>query len=105
MHKYCITAYKDLIASQAIYEEYKMARNELTKMKSDNNIDCQHKDHSFPEGQFTQMASTLHSVKTETIRGGGGAPFVLRAHVPCRRLNINFEPAIEAIAIEINLRK
>ena len=39
LRKYCRTADKDSIASQTIYEEYKIVRNELTKMKRDNKID------------------------------------------------------------------
>ena len=33
MREYCRTADKDSIASQTIYEEYKIVRNELTKTK------------------------------------------------------------------------
>ena len=43
LRKYRRTADKDSIVSQTIYEEYKIVRNELTKMKRDNKIDYYHK--------------------------------------------------------------
>ena len=58
-------------------------------------------DHSFPEGHF--LINGFHSPFREDRNDkGDGLLLYVRAHVPCRRLNVNFEPVI---AIEINLRK
>ena len=36
---------------------------------------------------------------------GGGLICFIRDHIPCRRINVDFTPKIEAIVIEINLKK
>ena len=36
---------------------------------------------------------------------GGGLILFIRDHIPCRRINLDFSLKIEAIVIEINLKK
>ena len=43
MQKYCKSADKDSVASKTIYDEYKVLRNELTRLKKDSKIDYYHK--------------------------------------------------------------
>ena len=43
LHRYCKTVDKELVSSQAIYDEYKSVRNELTKLKRDRKIEYYHK--------------------------------------------------------------
>ena len=39
LNKYCKAKEKDSLHIQAIYEEYKVARNSITKMKRESKID------------------------------------------------------------------
>ena len=59
---------------------------------------------SFPQGQF--LINTFHTPfrKDRTDRGGGLLLYI-REDIPCREIIINIEPNIEAIFVEINLKK
>ena len=43
LHRYCEAEEKDSAHVQVIYEEYKVTRNSITKMKRESNIDCYRK--------------------------------------------------------------
>ena len=61
-------------------------------------------DGTFPVGQFSM--NRYHIPFREDRNGkGGGLSLFIRDHIPCRRINVNFNPNIEAIFIEINLKK
>ena len=61
-------------------------------------------DDTFPIGQFTMQH--YHTPFREDRNGkGGGLILFIRNHIPCRRIHLDFYPKIEAIVIEINLRK
>ena len=61
-------------------------------------------DSTFPVGQFSM--NRYHIPFREDRNGkGGGLSLFIQDHIPCRRINVNFNPNIEAIFIEINLKK
>ena len=61
-------------------------------------------DDSFPVGQF--IISRFHTpFRKDRNDKGGGLIFFIRDHIPCRRIYLDFSPNIEAIVIEINLKK
>ena len=61
-------------------------------------------DDSFPVGQF--IISRFHTpFRKDRNDKGGGLIFFIRDHIPCRRIHLDFSPNIEAIVIEINLKK
>ena len=59
---------------------------------------------TFPDGQFTMDGFHLPFREDRNDRGGGLILFI-RDHIPCRRIKVDFTPKIEAIVIEINLKK
>ena len=61
-------------------------------------------DDSFPVGQF--IINRFHTpFRKDRNDKGGGLIFFIRDHIPCRRIHLDFSPNIEAIVIEINLKK
>ena len=59
---------------------------------------------SFPESQFIIDGFQLPFREDRNDRGGGLCLYV-NEDIPCRRIHVNFMPKIEAIVIEINLKK
>ena len=59
---------------------------------------------TFPESQFLIEGFHVPYRLDRTDKGGGILLFV-RAHIPSRKINVKFSPKIEAIVIEINLKK
>ena len=59
---------------------------------------------SFPNGQFLMNGFQVPFRKDRTDKGGGLLLF-MQEQIPCRELNITFEHKIEAIFVEINLKK
>ena len=43
--------------------------------------------------------------KEDRTYKGGGLLLYIREHIPCKRINDNFCPNIEAVIIEINFKK
>ena len=60
-------------------------------------------DGTFPAGQFSM--NRYHIPFREDRNEGGGLILFIRDHIPCRRINVNFNPNTEVIFIEINLKK
>ena len=59
---------------------------------------------TFPDSQF--LIKGFHaSYRLDRTDKGGGILLFVRAHIPSRKINVEFSPKIEAIVIEINLRK
>ena len=59
---------------------------------------------SFPQGQF--LIDTFHTpFRKDRTDCGGGLLLYIREDIPCREIIINIEPNIEAIFVEINLKK
>ena len=59
---------------------------------------------TFPDNQFLINGFHVPYRLGRTGKGGGIMLFV-RKHIPSRKINVVFSPKIEAIAIEINLKK
>ena len=59
---------------------------------------------TFPSGQF--LINGYHvPLRLDRNDNGGGLLLYFRDHIPCKKLKLDFNPEIEAIAIEINLKK
>ena len=59
---------------------------------------------SFPPGQF--MIDGYHvPFRLDRNDKGGGLLLYFREHIPCKKIIVDFDPLIEAIVIEINLKK
>ena len=59
---------------------------------------------TFPQGQFVINGFRAPFREDRNDKGGGLLLF-LKDHVPCRIRIIEFSPQIEAIVVEINLKK
>ena len=59
---------------------------------------------TFPTGQFLINGYQL-PLRFDRNGNGGGLLLYCRDHIPCKKLNLDFNPVIEVIAIEINLKK
>ena len=59
---------------------------------------------TFPESQFLLDGFHPPYRKDRTDKGGGLLLYV-REYIPCREIIVEFLPIIEAIVIEINLKK
>ena len=59
---------------------------------------------TFPICQFLIEGYQV-PIRVDRNDHGGGLLLYFRDHIPCKKVTINFDPAIEAIAIEINLKK
>ena len=59
---------------------------------------------SFPICQFLIDGYQV-PIRVDRNDHGGGLLLYFQDHIPCKKVTINFDPAIEAIAIEINLKK
>ena len=57
-----------------------------------------------PQGQFV-INGFCAPFREDRNDKGGGLHLFLKDHVPCRRIIIDFSPQIEAIVVEINLKK
>ena len=58
---------------------------------------------TFPTGQF--LINGYQLPLRFDRNGNGGLLLYCRDHIPCKKLNFDFNPVIEVIAIEINLKK
>ena len=59
---------------------------------------------SFPLCQF--MIDGYHvPLRIDKNDRGGGLLLYFREHIPCKKIIVDFDPLIEVIAIEINLKK
>ena len=61
-------------------------------------------DETFPTGQFL-MNGYQSPLRFDRNDKGGGLLLYFRDHIPCKKIILEFNPVIEAIAIEINLKK
>ena len=61
-------------------------------------------DDTFPDSQFIIDGYHLPYRKNRDGNGGGLLLYV-RDYIPSRKINVNYYSTIEAIVIEINLRK
>ena len=61
-------------------------------------------NNTFPESQFA-IAGFHPPYRENRNENGGGLLLYFREHVPSKKITLNFYPKIEAIAIEINLKK
>ena len=61
-------------------------------------------DESFPESQFIMDGFQLPFTEHRNDKGGGLILYI-NEDIPCRRIPVNFVPKIEAIVLEINLKK
>ena len=59
---------------------------------------------TFPTGQFLINGYQL-PLRFDRNGNGGGLLLYCRDHIPCKKLNLDFNPVIEVIATEINLKK
>ena len=59
---------------------------------------------TFPSGQFL-MNGYQALFRLDRNENGGGLLLYLRDHIPCKKIIIDFMPVMEAIVIEINLKK
>ena len=59
---------------------------------------------TFPSGQFL-MNGYQAPFRLDRNENGGDLLLYLRDHFPCKKIIIDFMPEIEAIVIEINLKK
>ena len=58
-------------------------------------------DDTFPDGQI--FIDGFHAPYGEDrTKKGGGLLLYIREHIPCKKINVNFCPKIEAVIIEIN---
>ena len=59
---------------------------------------------TFPPGQFlTNGYQITH--RFDRNENGGGLCLFFRGYIPCKKITPNCNPAVEAIAIEVNLKK
>ena len=59
---------------------------------------------TFPEGQF-HINGFSRPYRLDRTDKGGGIILLIREHIPSKRVNLEFLPKIEGIAIEVNLKK
>ena len=59
---------------------------------------------SFPQGQF--LIDGYHvPFRIDRNDRGGGLLLYFREHIPCKKIIVDFDPLIEVLVIEINLKK
>ena len=89
-------------------------RNKFDNLKYiiDNNVDIlliseTKLNETFPENQFIIHGFHPPYRRDRDDKGdkGGGLLLYLRDYIPSRKINVKFDPIIEAIVIEINLKK
>ena len=61
-------------------------------------------NNSFPEGQFC-INGYHNPFRADRTDKGGGLLLFIKEHIPCRRLKVDLPPEVEAIVVEINLKK
>ena len=82
---------------------------EFLKELIDNNIDIfliseTKLNYTFPSGQF--LINGYHvPLRFDRNSNAGGILLYFRDHIPCKNVTLNFMPILEAIVVEINLKK